>query len=55
VVLVREGDGWEAFFCTDPEATVAQVLGAVSERAAVEVAHAHYPSSNILLARRRAG
>jgi hypothetical protein len=36
VVLVREGDGRVAFFCTDPRATVAQVLGAVADRAAVE-------------------
>jgi hypothetical protein len=36
VVLVREDDGWVAYFCTDPQATVAQVLGAVADRAAVE-------------------
>ena len=36
VVLVREDDGWVAYFCTDPAATVAQVLGAVADRAAVE-------------------
>ncbi|HZT80570.1 MAG TPA: transposase [Gemmataceae bacterium] len=36
VVLVREETGWAAFFCTDPQATVAQVLGAVADRAAVE-------------------
>jgi hypothetical protein len=36
VVLVRQEDGWVAFFCTDPEAAVAQVLGAVADRAAVE-------------------
>jgi DDE superfamily endonuclease len=36
VVLVRETDGWVAFFSTDPEATVAQILGAVADRAAVE-------------------
>ena len=36
VVLVREDDGWVAFFCTDPAATVAQVLGAVADRAAME-------------------
>src|SRR5262245_3770579 len=36
VVLVREDDGWVALFCTDPQATVAQVLGAVADRAAVE-------------------
>ena len=36
VVLVRQDDGWVAFFCTDPEATVAPVLGAIADRAAVE-------------------
>jgi hypothetical protein len=35
VVLVREDGGWVAFFCTAPEATAAQVLGAVADRAAV--------------------
>jgi DDE superfamily endonuclease len=55
VVLVQEEGGWVAFFCTDPQAPVAQTLGAVADRAAVEVAHAQYPSSNILPDRRRAG
>ncbi len=36
VVLVKESDGWVAFFCTDPQATVAQILEAVADRAAVE-------------------
>ncbi|HKB38582.1 MAG TPA: transposase [Gemmataceae bacterium] len=36
VVLVRELDGWVAFFCTDPQATVAQILEAVADRAALE-------------------
>jgi hypothetical protein len=36
VVLVREDHGWVAFFCTDPEATVAQILQAVADRAALE-------------------
>src|SRR5262249_59405158 len=36
VVLVREADGWAAFFCTDARATAAQVLRAVADRAAVE-------------------
>ena len=36
VVLVREDDGWRAFFCTDAAATVAQVLEAVADRAAIE-------------------
>jgi hypothetical protein len=36
VVLVREEDGWVAFFCTDPTATAAAVLGAVADRTAVE-------------------
>jgi len=36
VVLVQEEGGWVAFFCTDPQAPVAQTLGAVAGRAAVE-------------------
>jgi len=36
VVLVREDYGWVAFFCTNPEATVAQILEAYADRAAIE-------------------
>ncbi len=36
VVLVREQQGWVAYFCTDPHASVAQILGAVADRAALE-------------------
>ncbi len=36
VVLVREQQGWVAYFCTDPQASVAQILGAVADRAALE-------------------
>jgi hypothetical protein len=36
VVLVREEQGWVAFFCTDPTATVAQILPAVADRAAID-------------------
>jgi hypothetical protein len=36
VVLVRDSDGWIAFFCTDTEATVEQILEAVADRAAIE-------------------
>ena len=36
VVLVRETDGWVAYFCTDPNATVAQILEAVADRATIE-------------------
>jgi hypothetical protein len=36
VVLVREDNGWEAFFCTDPAATVGQILEAFADRAAIE-------------------
>lgn len=36
VVLVKESRGWAAFFCTDLEATVAQILEAVAKRAAIE-------------------
>lgn len=36
VVLVRETDGWVAFFSTDPNATVAQILEAIADRATIE-------------------
>jgi hypothetical protein len=36
VVLVRETHGWVAFFCTDPEASVADILEAVADRASLE-------------------
>ncbi len=36
VVLVREDDGWEAFFCTQAMATVQQILEAFADRAAIE-------------------
>lgn len=36
VVLVREDHGWVAFFCTNPEATVEQILTAIAARAAIE-------------------
>lgn len=36
VMIVKEDNGWVAFFCTDPNATVAQILEAVADRAAVE-------------------
>jgi hypothetical protein len=36
VVLVKNEDGWVAYFCTDPNATAADILGLVSDRAAIE-------------------
>src|SRR5262245_29501823 len=36
VVLVREPDGWLAYFCTRPEATAAEVLEAMADRGAIE-------------------
>jgi hypothetical protein len=36
VVLVDEPTGWAAFFCTDPAATVADILVGVSDRFALE-------------------
>src|SRR5262249_53292954 len=36
VVLVREPDGWLPYFCTDPEATAAEVLEAMADRGAIE-------------------
>src|SRR6187200_3667585 len=36
VVLVDEPKGWVAFFCTDPAATVADILGSVAGRFSLE-------------------
>jgi hypothetical protein len=36
VVIVREEDGWRAYFCTKPEATAAEILEAVADRGALE-------------------
>jgi hypothetical protein len=36
VVLVDEPTGWVAFFCTDPAATAADILGCVADRFALE-------------------
>ena len=36
VVIAKEDHGWVPFFCTDPNATVAQILEAVADRAAIE-------------------
>jgi hypothetical protein len=36
VVLVKEEHGWVAFFCTDPDATVEQILEAFADRATIE-------------------
>ena len=36
VVLVRERDRWEAFFCSDPTATVTQILERFADRSSIE-------------------
>jgi hypothetical protein len=36
VVLVDEPEGWVAFFCTDPNATVAEILATVADRFSLE-------------------
>lgn len=36
VVLIKEPDGWIAFFCTDPDATAGHVLEAAADRGAIE-------------------
>lgn len=36
VVIVKETHGWCAWFCTDPDASVADILEAVADRAAIE-------------------
>jgi DDE superfamily endonuclease len=37
VVLVDEPVGWRAYFCTDPSATVADILTAVADRFSLEI------------------
>jgi len=37
VVIVQEEHGWFAFFCTDPTASVVEILEAFADRAAIEV------------------
>jgi hypothetical protein len=37
VVLVDEPAGWRAYFCTDPSATVTDILTAVADRFALEI------------------
>jgi hypothetical protein len=37
VVLVDEPAGWRAYFCTDPAATVAEILTAVADRFSLEI------------------
>jgi hypothetical protein len=36
VVLIKERKSWVAFFCTDPQASVAEILEAVADRASLE-------------------
>ena len=36
VVLVKEDHGWYAFFCTDPSASVQEILEAFADRATIE-------------------
>jgi hypothetical protein len=38
VVLVDEPAGWRAYFCTDPSASVAEILTAVADRFSLEIA-----------------
>jgi hypothetical protein len=37
VVLVQEATGWVAFFSTDPDASVADILGGVADRFSLEI------------------
>lgn len=36
VVIVREADRWEAFFCSDPQASVTQILECFADRSTIE-------------------
>ena len=36
MVLIREDHGWHAFFCTDPDASVLEIIEAFADRATIE-------------------
>ena len=36
VVIVRKSRGWDAFFCTDPDASVESILEGFADRSAIE-------------------
>lgn len=36
VVIVREKDGWQSFFCSNPAATVTEILECFADRSAIE-------------------
>jgi hypothetical protein len=36
VVVVRERDGWQAFFCSDPNASVSEILECFADRSVIE-------------------
>jgi hypothetical protein len=55
VVLVDEPDGWRAFFCTDPQAAVADILGLVADRFRLEKSQADYPSRRRWVGTERSG
>jgi hypothetical protein len=44
VVLVDEPHGWRAYFCTDPTASVAEVLTTIADRFSLEKDQPHYTS-----------
>ncbi|WP_206107837.1 hypothetical protein [Paludisphaera rhizosphaerae] len=44
VVLVDEPTGWRAYFCTDPAATVADVLTTIADRFSLEKDQSNYTS-----------
>lgn len=44
VVLVDEPTGWRAYFCTDPSASVAEILETIADRFSLEKDQPHYTS-----------
>ncbi len=55
VVLVDEPTGWRAYFCTDPSASVADILSAVADRFSLDIDHPNYHPSEGVSASRRDG
>ena len=56
VVLVDEPTGWRAYFCTDTQASVADILSMIADRFSLDIDHPDYhPSARWVSASNRAG
>ena len=55
VVLVNEPTSWVAYFCTDPSASVADILETIADRFSLDIDHPDYHPSEWVSASLGAG